>query len=120
MPEIKDWQADVNSADTYIIPCLDITLPSQLTVVNIQMPRSHTHSVLRNIVAECVAASRCEDLTGVTSMKVLGYDRTRWMSISVTDSGGRRPWSTSNENIMLDSGWKYAKMRIVYVFTCVM
>lgn len=115
MPEIKGWQADVNSADTYIIPCLDIILPSQLTVVNIQIPRSHTHSVLRNIVAKCVAASRCEDLTSVASMKVLGYDRTRWM----TDGGGCGPWSTSNENIMLDSGWKDAKMRIVYVFTCV-
>lgn len=60
---------------TYIIPRLDITLPSQLTLVNIQMPRGQAHGVLWNIIAKCVAASWCEDLPGITSVKVLGYDR---------------------------------------------
>jgi hypothetical protein len=80
------------------------------------MPGGDTHGVKGNVVAERVTASRGEDLTCVTSVKVLSYNRAWCITVKI-----RRRWprSTSNENIMFYSSWKNTKVGIIYVFTCI-
>jgi hypothetical protein len=78
------------------------------------MPGGDTYGVKGNVVAERVTASRREDLTCVTSVKVLSYNRAWCITVKI-----RRRWprSTSNENIMFYSSWKNTKVGIIYVFT---
>lgn len=80
------------------------------------MPGGDAHSVKGNVVAKRVTASGAEDLACVTRMKVLSYDGAWCMTVS---SGRGWARSTSDENIMLYSSWKNAKVGVIYVFTCI-
>jgi hypothetical protein len=81
------------------------------------MPGGDAHSVKGNVVAKRVTASRAENLACVTRMKVLSYDGAWCMTVRMRGSGRRWARSTSDENIMLYSGWKNAKVGVIYVFT---
>jgi hypothetical protein len=83
------------------------------------MPGGNVHSVKGNVTTKRVTASQPEDLACVMSLKVLSYDGAWCMTIRMR--GSSRQWlqSTSDENIMLYSSWKNAKVHVIYVFTCI-
>ena len=106
----------------YIVPGLDITLPSQLARVDVQVPGRLCVNSARRISLfrggrSCSLEHGYEVLWGVFGIEVLRPHTARSRGLRCVGRGGRARWSARDEDVALDRRGERAKEDIINVLS---